>query len=164
MSALRVAAHPGIAWPRMPMAMTALALVIGLASGLTVGVSMAARTTTQASTAAGPVTPPARTHARRPAAAAPAAAPMTAYRQLVANIKAAESRDDFVAQARFASQLSGMLTASTIGTIYQQHAGLQASRETAKANKEYHAVSMINQRIAAICGTDTVKAQLDFCN
>ena len=164
MSALRVAAQPGFAWPRMPVAMTALALIVGLTSGLVVGVSMATRTTTQASTAAAPVTPAARTHAGRPAAPAPAVAPMTAYRQLVANIKAAEARDDFAAQARFASQLSGMLTAQTIGTIYQQHAGLQASLETAKANKEYHAVSMINQRIAAICGTDTVKAELAFCN
>jgi hypothetical protein len=148
----------------MPMAMTALALVVGLASGLAVGAAIAPRTSTQASVSTAPITPPARTHAARPVAAAKAVAPMAAYRQLVANIQAAERRSDFAAQARFASQLSAMLTAQTIGTIYQQHVRLEASLATAKANEEYHAVSMINRRIAALCGTDTVKAQLEFCN
>ena len=95
---------------------------------------------------------------------APATASLAAYRQLVASMKVAESSRDLAARYRFDKQLKAMLTANTIGAIYQEHARLTSSLATAKANREYHAVSMINQRIAAICGPKAVKAQLDFCN
>ena len=158
MSALRVAAQPGNVLPRMPGAMMALALTVGLAFGLVAGAALAARTTT--SNSVPPVTSAARTHA----AAAPAAAPMAAYRQLVADIKVAERRHDFAAQYRFSNELSAMLTAHTIGTIYKEYARLQSSIAAAKADEEYHLASRLSQRLIAICGTNTVKAQLAFCN
>lgn len=162
MSALRVAAQPGTVWPKMPGAFMAAALAVGLAVGVAVGATMTARTATQASNTAQVTTPPARTHsARTPALAL---APMTAYRQLVANIRAAESRHDFAMQHRFGTQLKAMLTAETIGTIYQDRARLLAGLETATANRDYHAASRFSRQLAAICGTKTVKAQLDFCN
>ena len=166
MSALRVAAQPGTAWPKMPGALMALALTVGLTFGLVVGATMAARTTTQTAISGSPITSQARAHAAsaRARALASAPAPMAAYRQLVANIKSAESRSDFAMQYRFANQLSAMLTAQTIGSIYLEHARLQSGIEAAKANREYHLASRLSQRMAAICGANTVKAQLDFCN
>ncbi len=164
MSALRVAARPGTAWPKMPGALMALTLTVGLAFGLVVGTTMAVRTTTQTAISGPPITSAARANAAAARARALAPAPMAAYRQLVANIKSAESRSDFAMRSRFANQLSAMLTAQTIGSIYLEHARLQSSIEAAKANQEYHLASRLSQRMAAICGTNTVKAQLDFCN
>ena len=160
MSAVRVTAQRGTVWPRLPWAFAALALTVGLVVGLAVGTTMATRTTTQGAISALPVTLPARTHA----GPMRSTAPMAAYRQLVANIRVAESRHDFAARFRFTNQLSAMLTAQTIGSIYQEHALLASYLAAAKANGEHHAVSRINQRIAAICGPKAVKARLDFCN
>jgi hypothetical protein len=161
MSALGVAAQPGTVWPRMPGAFLGIALAVGLGVGLAAGATMAVRTTTQTAMSAPPVTPAARTHA---GAAPVALAPMTAYRQLVADIKVAESRRDFAAQYRFASQLKTMLTAETIGSIYQEHARLLAGLATAKANGNYHTASRFDRQLGAICGASIVKARLDFCN
>jgi hypothetical protein len=160
MSALRVAAQPGTVWPRMPGAFMGTALAVGLAIGLAAGATMAVRTSTQTAISAPPVTPAARTHA---GAVPVAVAPMTAYRQLVADIKVAEKQRDYAAQYRFSNQLKVMLTAETIGSIYQDHARLLTGLATAKANGDYHAASRFSRQLAAICGTNTVKAQLNFC-
>jgi hypothetical protein len=144
--------------------MMALALTVGLAFGLVVGATMAARTTTQAAISGPPVTSEARAHAAAARAQALAPAPMTAYRQLVANIKVAESRSDFAMQDRFANELSAMLSAQTIGSIYLEHARLESSLAAAKADREYHLASRLSRQLAAICGSETVKAQLEFCN
>lgn len=143
------------------MAVTAIALIVGLGFGLAVGANLGAAGTRTApgNAVSGPPTALAsRTHA----AAAPA--PMASYRQLVANLKAAESRHDYAAQARFSSELSKMLTAQTIGSVYQARTQLLASLATAKAHHDYHAAARINLRLAGLCGSKTVKAKLDFCN
>jgi hypothetical protein len=160
MSALGVAAERGAVTRRPPWAVVALALTFILAIALAVGATLAGRASTGAGTSVSPITPAARSHA----SPAKSTAPMTAYRDLVANLKAAERRHDLAAQARFGSQLKAILTAQTIGLIRHEHARLESYLATAKANREYHAASMINQRISVLCGPKTVRAQLDFCN
>ena len=160
MSALRVATQPRAVWPKMPWAGLAVALTIGLAIGLTVGATMLARTSAQTAISAPRVTPAARSHAG-PAAVVSS---MTSYRQVVAALKVAEGRHDFAAQSRFGNQLKAMLTAETIGSVYQEHARLQAGLATAQANRDYRTASRFTRQLAAICGADAVKDQLAFCN
>ena len=160
MSALRVAAQPGTVWPKLPGAVMALTLTAGLAIGLAVGGTMAARTGTQSAVTVGPVTPPARTHAAK----APTVAPMASFRQVVSNLKAAESRHDFAAQARFGDQLKTMLTAEMIGKVYQEQARLDLNLEAAMANHEYRAAARASRLLGELCGAQAVKNQLAFCN
>ena len=160
MSASGVAAQRGTVTRRPPWAVVALALTILLAIALAVSAILASRASTGAGTSVSPITPPARIHA----SPAKSTAPMAAYRDVVADLKAAESRHDFAAQARFGNELKAILTTQTIGLIRQEHARLESYLATARAHHEYHAASMINQRISALCGPKTVRAQLDFCN
>jgi hypothetical protein len=150
----------------MPMAGTAMALVLGLVIGMAASSMMTARSATQTVITAAPVTPAARTHAAAPRAATGVApvAPMAAYRQLVADLKAAERGHDYSLRYALADQMSRMLTAQMIGSIYVEHARLVSGLAAAKANREYHAASRYSQQLAALCGSETVKAQLDFCN
>lgn len=162
MSALRVAAQPRTALPKVPAAAMAMALILGIALGAAATATMTARTTTQTAITTAPVTPAARANAAASRAAAPA--PMATYRNLVADLKAAERGHDYSRRYGLASQLSGMLTAQMIGALYLEQARLEDGLAAAKADGEYHLASRLSRQLAAICGSETVKAQLDFCN
>ena len=162
MSALRVAAQPRTAMPKVPVAATAMALILGLAIGVAATATLSARTTAQTAVTTAPVTSAARANAAATRAQAPTA--MATYRNLVADLKSAEMGHDYSLRYGLANRLDGMLTAQMIGSIYMEHERLEASIAAAKADEEFHLASRLSRQLAAICGSETVKAQLDFCN
>jgi hypothetical protein len=158
MSSIPVAAQPGSAMPRVrAFVAVALLLVIG------VGVGVGARAIATTAPAVAETTTPVKHHAGWPATrVAPAAvAPMTSYRQLVANLAAAEARHDYAAQARFQGQLDEALTPALIGKIYQERERLMAA--LAAADRDSHA-ALITRELRDLCGATAVKAELEFCN
>ena len=166
MTAANVATTPqvGRTWGRGPF--VAMALVVTLVAGVAIGaLAVRAATSTQAATPAiGETTyqPPVGPMAG--SAAAPAVDPMSNYARIVAGLSVAESRHDFAAKARFASQLETALTAETIGLIYQERARLLHALEEAHANGSGYGIYRITQDLNGLCGPAAVKASLTFCN
>ena len=95
-----------------------------------------------------------------PGALAPKPAPIVRYRQIVANLAAAEAHHDVPAIARFRGQLDDVLTPALIGTVYQEHERLMAA--IAADGRDSHAALLVRQ-LQALCGPASVKAQLEFC-
>lgn len=151
MSAVRVAARPGFGLDRVHGAVAGTALTVGLLVGVFAG-SLAAR--------------PVATPATQPQVAAPVAETdaLSAYRSVVADINEAESRHDRRAAIRYGILLSELLTAETIGAVYQERTQLRSALAVAKAHSDSHSVAMINERLRKLCGSRTVLAYLDFCN
>jgi hypothetical protein len=167
MTAANVAVSPkvGRAWGHGPF--MAVALSVGLMAGIAIG-ALALRPATATGPAAAPVTVSQTTsHPTGPMARGAALAPTTNllkdYVQVVANIKAAESRHDFAAKSRFESQLADALTPRTIGVIYQEHARWLKALEQAQATGNGYEIFRTTEALNALCGTDAVKAQLSFC-
>ena len=144
--------------PRIPLAFVALALLIAVGAGAFVGARAFSTTTPVAET-----TTPVKHHSGWPTTrVAPAVvAPMATYRQLVANLAAAEARHDFAAESRFQTQLDQMLTPSLIGKIYQERERLMAA--LAASDRDSHA-ALITRELRGLCGATAVKAELEFCN
>jgi hypothetical protein len=136
----------------------ALAVALAVGIGAVVGANVV-KTSPQAAVTQS--TTSVRPHAGTPAVKP---APMAAYRQVVANLAAAESRHDFAAKYRFEQQLDKLLTPVVIGTIYQQRDQLRADLETAVEYHDSHAQAMFSNRLGKLCGAATVRAKLDFCN
>jgi len=159
MSSLPVAAQQGRATPRMSLVIVVLALVAAAIVGAAVGAAIVANRTT-ATTAA--VTTPVKHHTATPpgAIAAKQLAPMARYRQLVANLAAAEDQGAYREQAIFRGQLDSLLTPALIGQIYQEHARLLEAR--AATPHDSHA-GLITRQLMALCGPEAVKARLTFC-
>jgi hypothetical protein len=144
--------------PRIPFGFVALALMLAVGIGVVVGANAFATAARQ--TAVAPITPPARIHAA-PLAGTSRPTMIVTYRQVVANLAAAEERHDFAAQARFESQLDELMTPAVIGKIYQERERLLAA--LAASDRDSHA-ALITREIAKLCGPAAVKAQLTFCN
>ena len=158
MSSFPVAARPAATMPRLPLGL--VALVVALAVGIGVAVGANAFATTHQAPAV--TTSQVKHHAATPPGALAAKpSPMIRYRQLVANLAAAEDRGDGQAIARYRNELGTLLTPALIGTIYQQHERLMAA--LAVTGHDSHA-ALITKQLMALCGADTVRAQLAFCN
>ena len=155
MSSIPVAARSGSGMPRVPLAFVAVALLLAIGVGVVVGARAFATTAPVIADTSAPV----KHHSGTPPA--PRVAPMTEYRQVVANLAAAEARHDFAAQHRFESQLDKLLTPQLIGTIYQQREQLLAA--LAESDRDSHA-ALITRELGKLCGAAAVKAQLAFCN
>ena len=85
---------------------------------------------------------------------------MARYRELVADLAAAEDQAAYREQAIFRGQLDSLLTPQLIGQIYQEHARLLAAR--AATPRDSHA-GRLTVQLMALCGSDAVKARLTFC-
>jgi hypothetical protein len=140
--------------PRIPLAFVAVALLLAVGIGVVVGARAFATTAPVVAEKSAPV----KHHSGTPA---PRIASMANYRQLVANLAAAEQSNDFVAQTRFEAQLDKMLTPALIGKIYQEREQLMAA--LAAADRDSHA-ALITREIRGLCGAEAVKAELVFCN
>ena len=140
--------------PRIPLAFVVVALLLSVGVGVFVGARAFATSTAVVADTSAPV----KHHSGTPAARV---APMADYRQLVANLAAAEQRHDFAAKARFESQLDKALTPALIGKIYQERERLMAA--LAAADRDSHA-ALITRELRGLCGAEAVKAELEFCN
>ena len=140
--------------PRIPLAFVAVALLIAVGVGAFIGARAFATTAPVVADTSAPVT----RHAGGPPAGV---APMANYRQVVANLAAAERTYDFAARSRFEAQLDQMLTPTLIGEIYQERERLMAA--LAAADRDSHA-ALIVREIRGLCGAEAVKAELAFCN
>jgi hypothetical protein len=152
------AARPGPRGVRIGAAVAGTAMVVGLAVGVLLG-SVAARTATAPRTDAG--------GAAAGAVVAPATAGTTAlgaYKALTADIARAERTESRRMRATLGSELRRMLTAETIGAVYLEKQRLESSLAVASANGDHHAMQMIHRQLDRLCGTETVRAYLDFCN
>jgi hypothetical protein len=160
MSSLPVAAQPGRAAPRLSLVVVILALVVAGLAGAALGAVIAANRT---AAAVPPVatTPSVKHHSATPPVTATSR--LVEYRQIVANVAAAEQRHDYAAKARYASQLDEMMTPQMIGAIYQERARLLAGLEVSVERRDTHSRALIARQIRSLCA-DTAKAQLDFCN
>jgi hypothetical protein len=141
------------------MAFVALLVVLAVGIGVIVGANVIASRAAPA--AVTQPTTPVKHHGGQPAAKP---VTMTEYRQLVANLAAAEARHDFAAQYRFGKDLDRMLTPAIIGTIYEQRAQLEANLEAATSYHDAHAQAMFTNQLSKLCGAKAIKAELDFCN
>jgi hypothetical protein len=159
MSSASVVARQGSALPRVPLGFVAIAIALAVGIGAVVGANVV-RTSPQ-QPAVAQTTTPVKHHPGTPAGKP---APMVAYRQVVANLAAAEARHDFAAKYRFEQQLDKLLTPAVIGTIYQQRNQLRADLETASEYHDSHAQAMFSYRLGKLCGAAAVRAKLDFCN
>jgi hypothetical protein len=156
MSSLPVAARPGSAMPRIPLAFVVVALLLAVGAGAILG----ARAFSTTAPAVADTSAPVKHHSGTPAAAARATT-IGDYRQLVANLAAAEQRHDFAAKARFEGQLDKMLTPALIGKVYQERQRLLAA--LAATGRDSHA-ALITRELQGLCGASAVKAELEFCN
>ena len=154
MTATNVAMTPGIGRTPGRGAFAAVALSLGLVAGLGIG-ALAFRP----ATATGPMAAPAAiTHTTHPrvgpmapkATIAASATVLANYTQVVANLKAAESRHDFAAKARFERELTATLTAEAIGLVYQERTHLLESLADAKATGQGYAIWRIGEELKAL--------------
>jgi hypothetical protein len=163
MSSLPVAARPATGLPRIPlgfvMLVVALAVIVGVAIGANAFAKASLSTTATNPTAA----QAAARHQPLPGTAALAPA-LASYRQIAANLAAAEERHDFAAQFRFSRQLDGALTPAVLGALYTEHAQLVANLEASVERHDTHSRALISSQLSQLCGPAAVKAQLDFCN
>jgi len=143
--------------PRIPLWFVALALVLAVVAGVAAGSAIARSAAPNVADTSAPV----RHHAAFSGAVGARPTTIVQYRQLVANLSAAEARHDAAGAFRFESQLDQLLTPEAMGTIYAEHARLMAA--LGSANRDSHA-ALITREIAKLCGPASVKAQLDFCN
>ncbi|HET9346149.1 MAG TPA: hypothetical protein VFO05_10630 [Candidatus Limnocylindrales bacterium] len=166
MTAATVATAPRVlgTWGRGPF--VALALIVTLVAGVAIGaLAVRAATSTEAATSnVGVTTHQPRVGPMAGSVAAPAVDPMADYARVVAGLNVAESRHDFAARARFESQLESVLTAETIGLIYQERARMMHALEEAQANGSGYGIYRITQDLNGLCGPAAVKASLTFCN
>ena len=158
MSSFPVAAQSGRATPRTSLAIVVLALVAAAMIGAAVGGAIVAnRTPAHVAVVTAPVQPHPVT-AAAPLKAMPGT--IARYREVVANLVAAEKRNDGRDTAAYRGELDGILTPAMIGLIYQEHERLLEARAAMPHNS--HA-SLITRQIAALCGPAEVKARLTFC-
>jgi hypothetical protein len=143
----------------MSLVIVVLALVAAGMIGAAVGAAIAANRTTAQTTAV-------TTSVQQPVPLPPGAiaakqqAPMARYRQLVADLAAAEDQGAYREQAIFRGQLDSLLTPQLIGQIYQEHARLLEARTSTPHDS--HA-GRLTRQLMALCGSDAVKARLTFC-
>lgn len=152
------ATRPGPRGIRISAAVAGTAMVVGLAAGVLLG-SLAARTATAPRT---DVAGPAAGTVVAPATAGTTA--LAAYKALTADIARAERGENRRLRVRLGSELNEMLTAETIGAVYLERQRLESSLAVASANGDHHAMQMIHRQLDRLCGTETVRAYLDFCN
>jgi hypothetical protein len=148
MTALRVASQPGVVRMRPQGAIAAIALAVGLTAGIVAG---GLRATTPPTTLPTVIPPVAQTDT------------LATYRVLVDNIQAAELRHDRAALVRFHIQLRE-LDAEAIGALYLERADLGSRLAIAMADGDSQTAIMLRARLADICGAETVRAYLAFCN
>ena len=160
MSSLPVAAQQGRATPRMSLVIVVFALLAAAVIGAAVGAAISANRATTQTTA---VTTSVQHPVSLPAGAIAVwqqAPPMTRYRQLVADLAAAEDQGAYREEAIFRGQLDSLLTPQLIGQIYQEHERLLEARVA--TGRDSHA-GLITRQLMALCGADGVKARLSFC-
>jgi hypothetical protein len=148
MTALRIATQPRVVRLRSQGAIAGLALAVGLAVGMIIG---GLRAGTSATPLPNVIPPVVQTDT------------LATYRVLVDNIQAAELRHDRAALVRFHIQLR-QLDAEAIGALYLERADLGSRLAIAVADGDSQTAIMLRARLADICGAETVKAYLDFCN
>jgi hypothetical protein len=163
MSSLPVAAQQRRASPRLPLGLVALVVALAIGAGAFIG-GMAVVNRAGAAPAPSVATAPIKHHSAVPPAANAAAAQLAGYRNVVADLAAAVKRHDFAQQYLLGRQLDAKLTPAVIGLVYQEHARLAASLETAAEHHDTHARALISRQLASICGPAAVKSRLAFCN
>jgi hypothetical protein len=158
MSAATIAARPSAALPRVPFGLVALALVFAVGIGTAIGANAFRPTAAPAPLEAGNNI---KHHSAFPAAPAARSSAMAEYRQIVANLAAAEERHDYAALAGFRKQLDRVLTSEVVGALYLKHERLSA--QLAASGRDARAAT-IARELQTMCDAKAVKAKLDFCN